>query len=75
MPRMINITDFLTEAEITRAHALWVANPDAAARLIDEQVIAPVLPRINTKLGQTNDARYLAYACCYVFSEAAKRGH
>jgi hypothetical protein len=66
----VNLTDFLTEAQIAKAHKLYdtYGQWDSVAR-IEAQVIAPNLATINEKLGQENNARYLAYACVYVFSQ------
>jgi hypothetical protein len=65
------ITDFLTKDEIDRAIRLYnEAAPGTFARRCDEEIIAPVIDRINRKLGQENDSRYLAYAVEYVFNQS-----
>jgi hypothetical protein len=75
----VALTDFLTEAEIERAWTIWreqlVAHPEhgaSAAAIIDREIITPNLARINAALGQENDARYMAYAIEFVFTETAK---
>ena len=66
----ISIKDFLTNSEVTAALRLYlVAEPGTFARKCAEQIITPVLPRINEKLGQQNDARFLAYMVEHVFIE------
>jgi hypothetical protein len=37
------------------------------------QVIAPNIAAIDAKLGQENDARCLAYACVYAFSQVQEQ--
>ena len=39
---------------------------------IEEQLIAPNMAAIDEKLGQRNNARYLAYVVVYVLSQAAR---
>ena len=45
---------------------------DAVAK-IQAQVIEPNMAAINAKLGQENDARYLAYAVVYALSQAEEQ--
>lgn len=62
MAKTVTLYDFLTPAEIERASALYdAAPPGTFARLCEQEIIKPCLARINTALGQENDARYLAY--------------
>jgi hypothetical protein len=66
----------LTPDEIQKAATLYANCADGEfARKCDEQIISPVLPRINTALGQDNDARYLAYMVEYTFIVAKTRRH
>lgn len=58
--KYVTLPDFLTEAQI--AQVLKLKN----AKAIREQVIEPNMEEINRKLGQENDATYLAYVCEYV---------
>jgi hypothetical protein len=54
--------DFLTDAEIKKAIKLYrIANGSFHQRCMDE-IIKPVITRINKALGQENDPRWLAYA-------------
>jgi hypothetical protein len=71
----IAITDFLTDEEIERARVLWQELRDTGrfAATLEETIVRPQLPRINAALGQENDARYLAYAVEYVFTELDKQ--
>jgi hypothetical protein len=69
----MTLPDFLTEEQITAAQELYkTAEPGTFARLCAQQVIRPNMAEINRKLGQENDANYLAYACEYVFSNMPK---
>lgn len=71
MNKVVSIVDFLTESEIRKAMTLYKsASPGTFARRCDEEIIKPVLPRINAKLGQENDPRYLAYAVEHVFNQS-----
>lgn len=70
--KAVTIPQFLTEAQIAEAvrlfefHGMW-----DAVEPIRLHVIEPNLAAINEKLGQENDARYLAYAVVHVLSQAA----
>lgn len=70
----ITIDQFLTDAEIERAHRLYrIARPGTFATRLAAEIITPNLERINKALGQENDARYLAYAVEYVLMQAGER--
>jgi hypothetical protein len=74
MTKMVTLPDFLTEQEINRAHALWRETPEGQfAKRCAEEIIKPVLPRINAALGQENDPTYLAYMVTCVFSRLGRR--
>lgn len=63
------LSQFLTDAQIFEARKLFV-EADAAADAvteIQERVITPNMAAINAKLGQENDARYLAYMVVQAF--------
>lgn len=66
----MTLAQFLTAEQIRVAaglyevHGMW----DAVAP-IQAQVIEPNMAAINAKLGQENDARYLAYAVVYALSQ------
>jgi hypothetical protein len=65
------VPQFLTEAQITEAIRLYKAHGTDAVPHIQAQVIEPNMLAINEKLGQENDARYLAYAVVYAFVQSA----
>jgi hypothetical protein len=63
--------DFLTDGQLEKVQQLW-RTYDGDKTLfhaaVVQQVIQPNLEQINAKLGQENDARYLAYAIQYALS-------
>lgn len=61
---------FLTRAQIRAAAGLYAEHGMDAVAKIQAQVIEPNMRAINGKLGQENDARYLAYAVAYALSQA-----
>ena len=67
--KSFTLPDFLTEAQIARAAEIYEAHGMDATAAIRAQVIEPNMPAINAKLGQENDACYLAYAVVYVLSQ------
>lgn len=76
MTKMMSVTDFLTAEEIDRAIRLYgeTLGKGIFATRCAAEIIAPVLPRINEKLGQENDAKYLAYAVEYALAQAGAGG-
>lgn len=69
MTKTFTLPDILTTDEIARAVALYAtAKPGTFAKRCAAEIIEPVLPRINAKLGQENNAAYLAYGVQYVLS-------
>jgi hypothetical protein len=66
----MTLPQFLTDAQIAQAVKLYEAHGMDAVAKIQTQVIEPNMAAINTKLGQENDARYLAYAVVHVCSQA-----
>jgi hypothetical protein len=73
MAKTISAHDFLTDTQIGEAMALWKkhrATPRAFNTAVVAKVILPNMDEINRKLGQENDARYLAYALEYIFMKA-----
>jgi hypothetical protein len=70
--REITIDQFLTPMEILKCVSIW-RKSTTPAKEICETVIKPNMARINTKLGQENDAMYLAYAVEYVLNQTEKR--
>jgi hypothetical protein len=69
------IDQFLTDSEIRLAEKLWqqyrLDGTGQFATAVREQVIEPNMDRINRRLGQENDARYLAYAVEYALLQSA----
>jgi hypothetical protein len=73
--KTVTLPDFLTEEQIAEAVQLYEAEAEGidATEQILTRVIEPNMAAINKKLGQENDARYLAYAVVYALSQAARR--
>ena len=76
--KTVSLPQFLTAAQI--AEAVWLYETqtkgfDAVVDQIQAHVIEPNMAAINAKLGQENDARYLAYAVVYVLSQAQQQGN
>ena len=68
--KTMTLPQFLTEAQIRLAVKLYTEHGDSdAVAQIQTHVIEPNMARINEKLGQENDPRYLAYAVVYVLSQ------
>lgn len=63
------IADFLTHEEIKKATKLYqeVGGTPTFAKTCRDEIILPVITRINKQLGQENDPLYLAYAVEYSF--------
>lgn len=59
------LPDFLTDAQIMQCIDLFPSR-----QAIRDLIIIPNLETINRKLGQENDADYLAYAIVYVLGSA-----
>lgn len=76
MTKTISVTDFLTAEEIDRAIRLYseTLGKNTFATRCAAEIIEPALPRINEKLGQENDAKYLAYAVEYALAQAGAGG-
>lgn len=73
MNEKISLGDFLTEEEIERALKLYRQSSHYNfAKLCDEQIVTPNIERINKKLKQQNDPRYLAYAIQYCIEQVAQ---
>jgi len=68
MSRGVSIDQFLTAAEIRKAAAIYKKHRGTGkvAAMIDAEIIAPNIERINKALGQPNNPRYLAYAVEFV---------
>lgn len=70
MKKKLTLPEFLTSAQIAQAIALYEEHGMDAVSEIRTQVIEPNMAAIDAKIGQENDARYLAYAVIYVLSQA-----
>lgn len=70
--KTVMLGQFLTKKQIAKASALYTAHGHDAVAKIQTLVIEPNMDTINEKLGQENDARYLAYAVVYALSQAAR---
>ena len=68
--RMVTLSEFLTDEQMKRCLELY---PDR--KRIRDEVIAPNMETINKKLGQENDADYLAYAVVFVIGQVAKNNN
>jgi hypothetical protein len=75
--RKVQASDFLTESEASRVQELWQEHrgkPSFAAKVVYD-VLAPISPRINAKLGLECDLWDLAYALEYgLFKRQPKHG-
>ncbi len=71
--KTITLPQFLTEAQIAEAAHLYdeVGGIDVTEKILS-RVIEPNMAAINAKLGQENDAHYLAYAVVYVLNQATR---
>ncbi len=69
--KTMTLLDFLTQSQIDSALALFkkFKNTGKFATECAKQIIEPNMAEINAKLGQENDAKYLAYACEHVFTQ------
>jgi hypothetical protein len=74
--KMIAIGDFLTETQAKQALDIYNTTPDGLDRItrIVHEVLEPIMPEINRKLGQENDAHYLGYAIVWAFDQAVQKG-
>lgn len=71
MTRRIAIQDFLTVSEIERAANLYaICKPGTFAEQCADEIITPVIARINASLGQDNDPKFIAYMIEHVLSQA-----
>lgn len=68
MDRKITLPDFLDEQQLKQAETICREEQAPNRRLVNE-LIAPNLETINQKLGQENDARYLAYVIEFVMRQ------
>lgn len=69
--KTVTLPEFLTEAQIIEATLLYEIDGIDATEQILTRVIEPNLTAINEKLGQENNARYLAYMVIIALSRAS----
>ena len=74
MKKTVILPKFMTDDQIAQAAMLYKAHGVDAVAKIQAQVIEPNMDTINAKLGQENDARYLAYAVVYVLAQLPAEG-
>ena len=67
--RSVRIEEFVTDEMFEQIKAI---GPDAAR--IATEVMEPNMAEINRKLGQENDAHYLAYAVVYAMGKTGLGG-
>ena len=67
--KTMTLPQFLTDGQIAQAAKLYKVHGMDAVAKIQALVIEPNMATINGKLGQENDARYLAYAVIYALSQ------
>lgn len=60
--KTINLAEYFTEDELILAVKLKTAKP------ICEQIVKPVINRLNKDIGQENDPLYISYALEYAIS-------
>ena len=72
--KTLRLPQFLTDDQILQVARLYEAHGMDAVAKIQTQVIEPNMAAINKKLGQENDARYLAYSVVYVLSQLSTIG-
>jgi hypothetical protein len=73
--KTVAISDFFTAAELSRALDLYEECKREGMRFNQrcaDQIIKPVLDRINETTGQENDPSYLAYALEYAIMKSGR---
>lgn len=78
LPRVqtTSLDQFLTSEQLEHCCAIWVecaGNDILFVGRVEVEVMLPNMAEINRKIGQENNARYLAYATYYVFSQVMTR--
>lgn len=66
--KIVSLRDFLTSDELDKAIELYTYHRPAFHNRCRDEVIKPVMDRINADLGQENDPDYLTYAIEAVLS-------
>ena len=67
--KTVALADFLSPQQIKAAEKLY-KDPDTFHNNVVKQILVPNMSDINRKLGQENDAGFLAYAIEYIFMKA-----
>lgn len=69
--KTFNFGQLLTDDELERAEAIYLehANSIALHQMLREAVIDPAMPRIDERLGQSNDPDFMAYALEYALHQ------
>lgn len=60
------ISDFLTVVQVQSCIRLWRSDREHFHKRVLAEIVEPNMAEINRKLGQENDAGYLAYAVEYI---------
>jgi hypothetical protein len=69
--KTITLSQFLTDEQIDHAIRLFEEDGIDSRRKIQTEVIEPNMAVINEKIGQENDAGYLAFAVVHMLMQAA----
>lgn len=79
MTKTVTIETILTKAELNKAIKLYRSLSETERHKFAErcatEIIRPVIDRINKKLKQENDPRYLAYCIEYALMKSNGRLH
>jgi hypothetical protein len=67
--KQVTMREFLTSEEVDKAVSLYTYHRPAFHNRCRDEIIKPVMDRINADLGQENDPDYLVYAIEYVLSK------
>jgi hypothetical protein len=76
--KTFKVGDIFTDTELNKAQRIYRQSlkADASAiSLIDrlhDEIVAPVMSRINKATGQENDSRYMAYMLQWVITQAGR---
>lgn len=63
MTKTATLADLFTKEELERAKALYERSaPGTFNKAVVKEIVAPVMARINARLGQENDPSYIGYA-------------
>lgn len=74
--KQVSLKDFLDESEIKKIISISKKhdiNSSSFITTVHDEVIKPNIAKINKKLGQENDPKFLSYAIQYIFMTAAQK--